>query len=171
MNIEKLNYGRLEVICWGVGGSDRIRPLYRHFYQEVNGFIFVVDSNDRERMDEVEEQLHKIINEEELKNVSLLILANKQDLPNALSQNDIVELLGLKKLKRKWMIGSICATESEGDIAQIFKEFSQTVEENCDIFDDLEFKMALGNKKMLNYVKKIVKEKGIEYKGKKNKIK
>ena len=167
MNIEKLNYGRLEFICWDVGGSDKIRPLWGHFYQGVNGIIFVVDSNDRERMEDANRELHKVLNENEIKDLSLLVFANKQDLPNALSQNDIVELLGLKNLNRKWMIGSICASTSEGEISKLLKEFSQTVEENCDIFDDLDFRMALRNQENLGYVKKIVNEKGIEFKGKK----
>ncbi len=34
------------------GGAAQIRPLWRHYYQNTNGIIFVVDSNDRERIDD-----------------------------------------------------------------------------------------------------------------------
>lgn len=35
---------------WDVGGQDKLRPLWRHYFQNTNGVIFVVDSNDKERV-------------------------------------------------------------------------------------------------------------------------
>jgi ADP-ribosylation factor protein 1 len=45
---------------WDVGGRDKIRALYRHYYQNTQAVIFMVDSNDRERMDDAREQLHRM---------------------------------------------------------------------------------------------------------------
>jgi effector-binding domain-containing protein len=44
--------------------------------------IFVVDSNDRERVDEARQELHRIVNDREMKDALILVFANKQDLPN-----------------------------------------------------------------------------------------
>lgn len=65
-----------------VGGQEKIRPLWRHYYTGTQGLIFVVDSSDRDRMDEARQEFHKIINDREMQNAIILIFANKQDLPN-----------------------------------------------------------------------------------------
>ena len=46
---------------WDVGGQDKIRPLWRHYFQNTQGLIFVVDSNDRERIVEAQEELQKMV--------------------------------------------------------------------------------------------------------------
>ncbi|RNE98217.1 ADP-ribosylation factor 1, partial [Trypanosoma rangeli] len=48
-NVETVEYKNLKFTMWDVGGQDVLRPLWRHYYQNTNGIIFVVDSNDRER--------------------------------------------------------------------------------------------------------------------------
>ena len=79
------------------------RPLYRHYYQNTDAFIYVIDSNDRERIDDCREELQKMLTEEELKDAPFLILANKQDLPNAMSTQDITEKLQLHQIRdREW---------------------------------------------------------------------
>lgn len=66
---------------WDVGGQDKIRPLWRHYFQNTQGVIFVVDSNDRERVGEARDELQRMLNEVELEKALLLVFANKQDLP------------------------------------------------------------------------------------------
>ena len=66
---------------WDVGGQDKIRPLWRHYFQNTQGIIFVVDSNDRDRVAEAREELQRMLNEDELRDALLLVFANKQDLP------------------------------------------------------------------------------------------
>lgn len=64
-----------------VGGQDKIRPLWRHYYTGTQGLVFVVDSQDRERIDEARQELHRIISDREMRECLLLVFANKQDLP------------------------------------------------------------------------------------------
>ena len=64
-----------------VGGQDKIRPLWRHYYTGTQGLIFVVDSQDRDRIDEARQELHRIISDREMRDCLLLVFANKQDLP------------------------------------------------------------------------------------------
>lgn len=68
-----------------VGGQDKIRPLWRHYYTGTQGLVFVVDSQDRARIDEAREELHKILNDREMRDCFLLVFANKQDMPNGQS--------------------------------------------------------------------------------------
>ncbi|KAJ8373763.1 hypothetical protein SKAU_G00043430 [Synaphobranchus kaupii] len=114
-NVETVEYKNICFTVWDVGGQDKIRPLWRHYFQNTQGLIFVVDSNDRERVAESADELNKMLQEEELREAVLLIFANKQDLPNAMDANDLTEKLGLKNLRgRTWYVQSTCATQGTG---------------------------------------------------------
>jgi GTPase SAR1 family protein len=93
----------------------QIRPLWRHYFQNTQGLIFVVDSNDRDRIVEARDELHRMLSEDELRDAVLLVFANKQDLPNAMNAAEITDKLGLHSLRqRHWYIQSTCATSGEG---------------------------------------------------------
>jgi len=114
-NVETVEYKNINFTVWDVGGQDKIRPLWRHYFQNTQGLIFVVDSNDRERVGEAHDELHKMLNEDELREAVLLVFANKQDLPNAMSVAEVTDKLGLHSLRyRKWYIQATCATSGDG---------------------------------------------------------
>ena len=69
--------------------------MWRHYLPDSLFLIYVVDANDEARMEENREVLHQLLSEEALRGVPLAILANKQDLPNALSAQDIMTQLNL----------------------------------------------------------------------------
>lgn len=94
-NVETLTFKNLKFNMWDVGGQARLRPLWRHYFPATNALIFVIDSSDRERLAQAKEELFSIIGEKEMENVVLLVLANKQDLPGALSPNEVSEFLQL----------------------------------------------------------------------------
>ena len=67
----------------------------------------MVDSNDRDRIGEARDELHRMLNEDELRDSVLLVFANKQDLPNAMNAAEITDKLGLQNLKqRHWYVPS-----------------------------------------------------------------
>jgi len=114
-NVETVEYKNISFTVWDVGGQDKIRPLWRHYYQNTQGVIFVVDSNDRDRVGEARDELHRMLNEDELREAVLLVFANKQDLPNAMNAAEITDKLGLHSLRqRNWYIQSTCATTGDG---------------------------------------------------------
>ena len=183
-NVETVEYKNISFTVWDVGGQDKIRPLWRHYYQNTQGMfrasyilthsftyllthsfthllthslvhilthslvhilthslvhilthllthlltlhtyslthlllglIFVVDSNDRERIDAARDELHRMLNEDELRESVLLVFANKQDLPNAMSAAEMTDKLGLHGLRhRQWYIQACCATTGDG---------------------------------------------------------
>eukprot|EP01120_Amphizonella_sp_Union-15-10_P015507 TRINITY_DN79_c0_g1_i2.p1 TRINITY_DN79_c0_g1~~TRINITY_DN79_c0_g1_i2.p1 ORF type:complete len:181 (-),score=42.47 TRINITY_DN79_c0_g1_i2:62-604(-) len=114
-NVETVQYKNINFTVWDVGGQDKIRPLWRHYYQNTQGVIYVVDSNDRERIDEAALELQKILREDELREAVVLVLANKQDLPNAMSVAEVTDKLGLHSLRsRSWYIQATCATTGDG---------------------------------------------------------
>lgn len=114
-NVETVEYKNISFTVWDVGGQDKIRPLWRHYYQNTQGLIFVVDSNDRERIAEAEEELTRMIQEDELKDATILVFANKQDLPNAMAVSELTDKLCLHSQRnRTWHVQATCATTGTG---------------------------------------------------------
>lgn len=115
-NVETIEYKNIRFTVWDVGGQDKIRPLWRHYFQNTQGLVFVVDSSDKERISEARNELHRILNENtELSNATLLVFANKKDLPNAMSASEMASKLGLHSLShRRWYIQHTSATSGEG---------------------------------------------------------
>ena len=114
-NVETVEYKNISFTVWDVGGQDKIRPLWRYYFQNTHGLIFVIDSNDRERIGEARKELERMLNEDELRDAILLIFANKQDLPNSMTAAEITDKLGLHSLRsRNWYIQATCATFGNG---------------------------------------------------------
>lgn len=114
-NVETVEYKNISFTVWDVGGQDKIRPLWRHYFQNTQGLIFVVDSSDRERIAESRDELHKMLQEDDLRDAVLLVFANKQDLPNAMNASDITDKLGLQTLRSTtWHVQGACAILASG---------------------------------------------------------
>merc|ERR1712072_1010538 len=60
-NVETVEYKNISFTVWDVGGQDKIRKLWRHYYQNTQGIIFVVDSNDRDRIEDAREELVRML--------------------------------------------------------------------------------------------------------------
>ncbi|XP_072316916.1 ADP-ribosylation factor-like 4aa [Eucyclogobius newberryi] len=101
---------------WDVGGQEKLRPLWKSYTRCTDGIIFVVDSVDAERMEEAKTELHKIAKTLENQGVPILLLANKQDLRNALGLEEIEKLLALKELgpTTPWHLQPTCAIIGDG---------------------------------------------------------
>jgi len=128
-NVETVDIANVCLTVWDVGGPDKIRPLWRHYYQNTTGLIWVVDSNDRERLSETQEELSRSLREDELRDTVLLVFANKQDLPNSMSVEEITDRLGLHQMRsRKWHIQACCATSGDG-LYEGFSWISQVLAE------------------------------------------
>jgi small GTP-binding protein len=114
-NVETVEYKNINFTVWDVGGQFQIRALWKHYYQNTAGVIFVVDSNDEQRIAEAREELMTVLANDELRDAILLVFANKMDLPKAMSISEMNEKLGLNSLKsHKWFIQNTCAVSGEG---------------------------------------------------------
>ena len=80
---------------WDIGGQATIRAYWRNYYEETDGVIWVVDSVDLYRLDEVQRELESVLHEERLQGASLLILANKQDIKGSANSQTLREALHL----------------------------------------------------------------------------
>ena len=101
---------------WDVGGQDDLREFWRHHFTGTQGLIYVVDSSDRDRIDEASKLFESVVSDLQLIDASILILANKQDLPNAVSSDEITEIFQVDRLckGRKVHVQATTATTNEG---------------------------------------------------------
>ena len=87
LNVEQIKYRGMNFTLWDVSGQ--ATRLWKHYFDKINAIIFVVDSADTERMARVSEELHKVINDQDLEGAPILVLANKQDLEGALTPEQV----------------------------------------------------------------------------------
>ncbi|CAE8742738.1 unnamed protein product [Polarella glacialis] len=114
-NVETVQYKNIKFQVWDLGGQTSIRPYWRCYYPNTNAIIYVVDSADPDRIGDSKEELRLMLEEEELKSVTLLVLANKQDLPGAMSAAEVSESLGLTAIRnRQWAIFQTSALKGSG---------------------------------------------------------
>ncbi|CAG7878487.1 unnamed protein product [Brassica rapa] len=114
-NVEKVQYKNVMFTVWDVGGQEKLRPLWRHYFNNTDGLIYVVDSLDRERIGKAKQEFQEIIKDPFMLNSVILVFANKQDMRGAMSPREVCEGLGLLDLKnRKWHIQGTCALQGDG---------------------------------------------------------
>ncbi|KAL3899116.1 MAG: hypothetical protein SGCHY_002276 [Lobulomycetales sp.] len=114
-NVETLTYKNIKFQVWDLGGQTSIRPYWRCYYANTDAIIYVVDSSDHERVATSGQELAQMLQEEELKDATLLVFANKQDMEGALSAAEITERLDLTSLRdRQWTIFKCSAKTGDG---------------------------------------------------------
>ena len=114
-NVEEVQVKSLTFTVWDVGGQDKIRPLWRHYLNDNDGLIFVVDSTDRERVKEAADELHNVMDVDTMRDVPILVFANKMDLPTAMSTSQLVDGLRMREFGRnKWFVQASNAVSGDG---------------------------------------------------------
>ncbi len=115
-NVEHLQFGNLNFVGWDIGGQHVIRKLWHNYFQDTDAVVFVIDSSDRRRFDEVRIELESLSKHRALLQCPFLIFANKQDLPQAADTNHIVNSLGLFQMLRyrNWKVCESTATTGSG---------------------------------------------------------
>ena len=128
-NVETVEHKHVSVKSWDVGGRDKVRPLFRHYYRHTDIVLFVIDSADQTDMDIAKREMDKTLEDYDLINCKAAVLANKQDLLWAMPVLEVAEKLGLfNSNRRNGMIPvfPLSATTGEGR-----SEVLQWIEE-CD---------------------------------------
>ena len=115
-NVESVQYKNIEMQVWDVGGQDRIRMLWKHYYADADAIIFVVDAADSSRFQEAKETLEDVLSHPSLDpDAPMLIFANKQDLPGSNSSSQLARALDLTSIQRRdWFIQSCTAPKGDG---------------------------------------------------------
>lgn len=114
-NTETISYGRLSFTLFDIGGQKTFRNMWHHYFENCNGIVFVIDSNDSRRFQTVKEEIWKLLKHPMLNDIPFLFFANKQDLPNAVGKHTLIRNLDLLKIRgREWSVAESTVTEGYG---------------------------------------------------------
>jgi len=114
-NMEEFTKNGISFTVFDMSGQGRYRNLWEHYYKDVGGIIFCIDSTDKIRMCVAKDELETMLTHQDLRNVPLLFFANKMDRPTAAQPVECVQLLELDKITDKpWHIAASNALTGEG---------------------------------------------------------
>ncbi|EAL65747.1 ARF-like protein [Dictyostelium discoideum AX4] len=95
-NMKKVTKGNVTIKLWDIGGQPRFRSMWERYCRGVNAIVFVVDSADREKFEQSKQALQDLINKPPLAKIPLLVVANKNDLPNSAGVDEMIQNLDLR---------------------------------------------------------------------------
>jgi len=114
-NIKTMAKEGFKLTVWDIGGQKAIRPYWKHYYDNTDALIYVIDSADRRRVQETGVELNALMEEQKLAGVPLLVFANKQDLLNAMPAKELAETMQLHNIRdRHWSIQPASAKDGSG---------------------------------------------------------
>jgi ADP-ribosylation factor related protein 1 len=115
-----LNVGRVEafgnqLVFWDLGGQSGLQSIWDKYYDESHAVIYVVDSANEARFAESKQALDRVLGSIDLIGAPVILMANKQDLPEALSPHDVAEIFGFGQVdSRPTKIVPVCAYTGQG---------------------------------------------------------
>uniref|UniRef100_A0A098M1U2 ADP-ribosylation factor-like protein 14 n=1 Tax=Hypsiglena sp. JMG-2014 TaxID=1550645 RepID=A0A098M1U2_9SAUR len=126
-NVEMIKTSKdMTLTIWDVGGQQKMRTAWDNYLEDTDCLVYVVDSSDKRHLEESKKELELILKHDTIKNVPVVVLANKQDLPGALSAEEITQRLNMKKhcQNRNWYVQPCCALTGEG-ISEAFQKVTK----------------------------------------------
>jgi len=115
-----LNIGRIEdanakLVFWDLGGQVGLRAIWEKYYEEAHAIMYVIDAATASSFEDAKSALDKVIRHEHLRGAPLLIVANKQDLPGVINDEELAKFLNLKELdERPYMFQAVSAYDGRG---------------------------------------------------------
>lgn len=115
-NVEPLEEpGHMSLTLWDVGGQSQLRASWKDHLEGTDILVYVLDSTDEARLPEAVAELREVLDDPSVASVPLLVLANKQEAPQALSLPEIRDRLGLQGfLGRSWDLRACSALTGAG---------------------------------------------------------
>ncbi|KAG8136108.1 putative ADP-ribosylation factor-like protein [Naja naja] len=126
-NVEMIKTSKdMTLTIWDVGGQQKMRTAWDNYLEDMDCLVYVVDSSDKRHLEESKKELELILRHDNIKNVPVVILANKQDLPGALSAEEITQRLNMKKhcQNRNWYVQPCCSLTGDG-LSEAFQKVTK----------------------------------------------
>lgn len=114
-NVEEVKHANTRLQVWDLGGQESLRNSWSLYFTSADAMIFVVDSTDSENTVLAKMELFNLLVHPDLREVPILVLANKVDLEEAMSSEQISEILNLPAIKEhEWFLQRCSAMTGEG---------------------------------------------------------
>jgi len=100
-NMRKVTKGNVAIKLWDIGGQTRFRTMWERYCSGCNAIVYMVDAADMTKVEMAKQELHKLLAKEALAGIPVLVLGNKNDLPNAMGVEQLIEALNLKAIENR----------------------------------------------------------------------
>ncbi|EYU19533.1 hypothetical protein ABFS82_06G110900 [Erythranthe guttata] len=115
LNIGRVEASNTKLVFWDLGGQPGLRSIWEKYYEEAHAVIYVIDAACPSRFEDSKSALEKVLRHEDLQGAPLLVIANKQDLDDAVSAEELAQYLDLKKLdERVYTFQAVSAIDGLG---------------------------------------------------------
>ncbi|KAK9479416.1 P-loop containing nucleoside triphosphate hydrolase protein [Lipomyces japonicus] len=112
-SMKRVRKGRVTIKCWDLGGQPRFRSMWERYCKGVNAILFIVDSADPATLTIARMEFEALISKPSLEGIPVLVLGNKNDLPESYDVDSIIEIMNLKAVDdREVSCYSISAKEA-----------------------------------------------------------
>lgn len=92
-NMRKITKGNVTIKVWDIGGQPRFRAMWERYCRGVNAIVYMVDAADLEKMEASRNELHSLLDKQQLAGIPVLVLGNKRDKEGALDEKGLIERL------------------------------------------------------------------------------
>ena len=100
-NMRKVQKGKVTIKLWDLGGQPRFRSMWERYCRGVNAIVYVVDSADADSIAVSKTELHELLAKPALEGIPVLVLGNKNDLPDAVSVDELIDRLNLRSVTNR----------------------------------------------------------------------
>ncbi|GFH10212.1 uncharacterized protein HaLaN_05485, partial [Haematococcus lacustris] len=140
-NIKSMSYRGFKLNIWDVGGQKTLRPYWRNYFEKTDGLIWVVDSAGKpgpvgwQGLEDCRAELAGLLQEERLFGATLLIFANKQDIPSALGPQELEQVLKFEAITKRHCRVVACSAVSGSGLLAGFDWLVQDISSRIYLFD------------------------------------
>ncbi|KAL3998867.1 ADP-ribosylation factor family protein [Acanthocheilonema viteae] len=101
-SLQEFKYRKAEIITYDLGGDERIRSIWKNYYPEVFGVIYVIDGSARDRIEESGQLLKDAISDKDLNNKPFLVILNKKDRERCIDEIQLSDRFNLHNLANRY---------------------------------------------------------------------
>lgn len=124
LNVREVKRGKVTLKIWDLGGQRRYRESWEKYCASSDCIVFVVDAADKENVDIAKTNLEQLLGWESVEEIPLLVLGNKNDLPGSYTEQELVDLLGLKNIKDRKVACYSISAKNMTNLDAVFKWLS-----------------------------------------------
>lgn len=114
LNIGRIEDAKAKLVFWDLGGQVSLRTIWEKYYEEAHAIMYVIDAATASSFEDSKSALEKVIRHEHLRGAPLLIVANKQDLPGAIDEEELAKFLHKELDERPYTFQAVSAYDGRG---------------------------------------------------------